>query len=145
MGETGMLEDITKLIKKISLQLDAHERCTLISLHLSVNQSRVLEVIDRDMFFTHTRIAGQTGISKSTLTGTLRAMENKGLIEKFRSENDKRKTYINLTQQGKALRAALLSGGMVHGSSTAADMTELEKKLLYILLKKLSFHIVPNQ
>ena len=89
MGETGMLEDITKLIKKISLQLDAHERCTLISLHLSVNQSRVLEVIDRDMFFTHTRIAGQTGISKSTLTGTLRAMENKGLIEKFRSENDK--------------------------------------------------------
>jgi DNA-binding MarR family transcriptional regulator len=145
MGETGMLEDITKLIKKISLQLDAHERCTLISLHLSVNQSRVLEVINRDMFFTHTRIAGQTGISKSTLTGTLRAMENKGLIEKFRSENDKRKTYINLTQQGKALRAALLSGGMTHGSSTAADMTELEKKLLYILLKKLSFHIVPNQ
>ena len=145
MGETGMLEDITKLIKKISLQLDAHERCTLISLHLSVNQSRVLEVIDRDMFFTHTRIAGQTGISKSTLTGTLRAMENKGLIEKFRSENDKRKTYINLTQQGKALRAALLSGSMTHGSSTAADMTELEKKLLYILLKKLSFHIVPNQ
>ncbi|MDD2574096.1 MAG: MarR family transcriptional regulator [Bacillota bacterium] len=145
MDDNEILDDILKLIKKISLQLDTIEKCTLISLHLSANQSMVLSVIDRDLSFTHTSINRQTGISKSTLTGTLRAMENKGLIERVKSESDKRKTYINLTHQGKALRIALMSGGIAYGSSAAAYTTELEKKLLFILLKKLSYHLEPTQ
>src|SRR5690554_6751630 len=100
-----MLEDILKLINRISLQLDTLERCTHISLHLSPNQSRVISVLDRDFCFTHTRLAKQTGISKSTLTGTLRSLEKKGLVERVKQKGDKRKAYINLTHQGKALRA----------------------------------------
>ena len=64
-------------------------------------------------------------------------MEKKGLIEKVRSKEDKRKSFINLTIQGRALRPVLLSGG-AKKPLEAVEMTDLEKKLLYILLKKLS-------
>lgn len=136
-----MLRDILKTIRNISLRLDALEKHTLVSLDLSAKQSMIILTIDRDLSFTHTHIAAQTGISKSTLTGALQSLERKGLIERIKSKQDRRKTYVNLTSQGKILRAVLCSDDAEHGASAAAIMTELEKKLLYILLKKFSNHL----
>ena len=137
MGDSEMWDEILKVIKKIHLRADTLEKYAFFSLGLSPNQSAVISVIDRDLFYTHTKIAKETGLSKSTLSGALHALEQKGLIERARSKDDKRKHFINLTRQGRELRAAILSGGL-KGLLEAADMTELEKKLLYILLKKLS-------
>jgi DNA-binding MarR family transcriptional regulator len=137
VGETEMLDDVLKVIKKIAFQMDNLERYAQISLGLSANQSAVISAIDRDFHYTHTSLAGKTKISKSTLSGTLCIMEKKGLIERVRSKDDGRKSYVNLTSQGRALRFALMSNGAKSPLGNT-DMTELEKKLLYILLKKLS-------
>ncbi len=138
MGEMEMLDEVFKLIRKVSLQLDAHQKCTLVSLGLSANQSKIICEIDRNFHLTHTRLAKITNISKGTLSGALNVMEQKGLIERCKCKHDKRKTYINLTREGWMVRAALLSGSPARNSFMTADMTELEKKLLYILLKKLN-------
>lgn len=138
MGETEMLDEVFKLIRKISLQLDAHEKCTLVSLGLSANQSKIICEIDRNFHFTHTRLAQKTNTSKATLSGALDVMEQKGLIERSKCKHDKRKTYINLTPGGWMIRSALLSGSSARDYFMTTDMTELEKKLLYILLKKLN-------
>jgi DNA-binding MarR family transcriptional regulator len=141
MGQTEMLHEIFKLIKKVSLGLDNHEKCTLVSLGLSPYQSMVVSEIDRDFSFTHTILSKRCSISKSTLSEALKAMEQKGLIERVKCRADKRKSYINLTPRGKTVRKALLYGdscGEVYGIT---DMTQLEIKLLYILLKKLEYQL----
>ena len=140
MGDSEMWDEILKVIKRIHIRADAMEKYSFDSLGLSPNQSAVISVIDRDLFYTHTKIAKEIGLSKSTLSGALNALEQKGLIERAGSKDDKRKSFINLTRQGRELRSAILSGGP-KGLLEAADMTELEKKLLYILLKKLSSHL----
>ena len=137
MSDSEMWDEILKVIKRIHIRADALEKYTFDSLGLSSNQSAVISVIDRDLYYTHTKIEKETGLSKSTLSGALHTLEQKRLIERARSKDDKRKSFINLTRQGRELRTAILSGGP-KGLLEAADMTELEKKLLYILLKKLS-------
>jgi DNA-binding MarR family transcriptional regulator len=141
MKQTEMLIEINKLIKRVSASLDTLDRCALVSMGLSPNQSRVISVIDRDFFFTHTILSRQCSMSKSTLSEALKTMEQNGLIERIKYRGDKRKKYINLTAGGKAVRAALLSNGFAKGAFGTIDMTQLEKKLLYILLKKLEYQL----
>jgi DNA-binding MarR family transcriptional regulator len=141
MEQTEMLIEITKLIRRVSTSLDTLDRCALVSMGLSPSQSRVISVIDRDFFFTHTILSKQCSMSKSTLSEALKTMEQNHLIERTKYRGDKRKKYINLTARGKAVRAALLSNGCAEGAFETIDMTQLEKKLLYILLKKLEYQL----
>lgn len=48
-------------------------------------------------------------LKTNTLTDTLRLMEKKGLIERNRSEKDKRNLVIKITEKGKALKKKALN------------------------------------
>ena len=50
--------------------------------------------------FTATELCEKTGLFKSQMNKILNSMENKGLIERVRSEKDKRFVYIELTEEG---------------------------------------------
>ena len=50
-------------------------------------------------------VAGEAGISKSTLTGVAKTLEAKGLIERKRHPDDGRRVVLSLTDNGHALMA----------------------------------------
>ena len=50
-----------------------------------------------------TQLAKKTGLSKATMTPLLRRLEQKGLIERQRLENNERQKNIALTEKGHAL------------------------------------------
>ncbi|MBA1334383.1 MAG: hypothetical protein HPY66_2232 [Firmicutes bacterium] len=66
----------------------------------------------------------------------LNTLEKKGLVERVRCESDRRKHHISLTSHGFLVKSAISPGLYHKGITGKLDMTELEKKLLYILLKK---------
>jgi MarR family 2-MHQ and catechol resistance regulon transcriptional repressor len=137
MGDDMVVEEIIKLIKKLNRSILSHERRLVTHSGLTRTQAYVIMHIDKKRPITHGRLSERCHISKSTLSEALNSLEKKGYIHRVRCEKDKRRRYVSLTPAGNMLRSALLSD---HGQSVigaSAGMTDLEKKLLFILLKKL--------
>jgi MarR family transcriptional regulator, organic hydroperoxide resistance regulator len=57
---------------------------------------------------TQRELSQRVGSMEPTTVEQLRNMETRGLVERRRSENDRRKIHVFLTPQGRALRTRLL-------------------------------------
>jgi len=136
MYDINVLNEILKLISKTNRHINNMEKQIGIPLGLTLSQAKVIINIDKYSSLTHNHLSKKCNISKSTLSEILDTMEKKDLVERVRCENDRRKVYVNLTPKGSSYRNSLM---VFHNSNNVyknLKMTELEKKLLYILLKK---------
>lgn len=136
MYEINILDEIADLITKIKRHINKIENQMGKPLGLTPSQVRVILNIDKNYSLTHSHLSKKCHFSKSTLSEILDIMERKNLVERQRCEKDKRKVYVNLTPKGSSYRNTLI---IYHNSNRIyknLNMTELEKKLLYILLKK---------
>jgi DNA-binding MarR family transcriptional regulator len=57
---------------------------------------------------TQRELAGRVRVREATMVATLDALETAGLVVRTRSTDDRRKIHIGLSEQGAALRDALL-------------------------------------
>lgn len=71
---------------------------------MSYNEALVLNLLnkqkDLDKYYTATELCELTNLLKSQMNRTLGQMEDKGLIRRMRSSEDKRNVYIMLTDKG---------------------------------------------
>ncbi len=83
---------------------------------------------------SYKELGEKTLITKGTLTGVIERLEAKGLVERERSEDDKRSFFIRLTAEGERLfhevfpRVVSL-GGAVFAHYRDEDFDTLEKTL----------------
>ena len=70
---------------------------------LSYNEALVFNLMyrQRDKHYTATELCGLTNFLKSQMNRTLCQMEDKGLIQRVRSKEDKRNVYIMPTLKGE--------------------------------------------
>lgn len=136
MGEDTMVEEIIKLIKRLNRRILLNERHLGNRAGLTRTQVEIIIHLDMDGPITHGQLSEICNISKSTLSEALNALEKKGLISRVRCDSDNRRYLLNLTPAGSALRSKLLSEHCRSVAGAGAGMTDLEKKLLFILLKK---------
>lgn len=73
-------------------------------LEITYPQYLVLLVLWRKDQQSVTDIRNLIYLESNTLTPLLKRMENKGLIQRKRSETDERKVLVSLTEKGKALK-----------------------------------------
>lgn len=71
---------------------------------MSYNEALVLNLLNkqknREKYYTATELCELTNLLKSQMNRTLSQMEDKGLIRRMRSSEDKRNVYIMLTDEG---------------------------------------------
>ena len=78
---------------------------------LSFNEAFVCNLLNRERKAgtaeerTATWLCGETGILKSQMNKTLNSLEKKGVIERVRSEEDRRKVYIRLKEENLEIYA----------------------------------------
>ncbi|GHA42666.1 homoprotocatechuate degradation operon regulator, HpaR [Amylibacter ulvae] len=75
---------------------------------LTEQQWRVLRMLWTSEKTTAVEISKQTLLPAPSLVGILDRLEKKGLVERKRSESDRRKTYVLVTEQGRALQQQVL-------------------------------------
>ncbi|HEV2641849.1 MAG TPA: MarR family winged helix-turn-helix transcriptional regulator [Candidatus Elarobacter sp.] len=125
-----LIRDSARLIlAKLQLQLEPHD--------VTLGQYFVLRELWEREGATQRQLSARIGIGEQSAVATIDAMEQRDLVVRVRSKQDRRKTHIYLTARGRGLREQLLSYA-AHVINTATDGFEPgEVDTLRALLAKL--------
>lgn len=69
---------------------------------LTAVQFRVLQLVAERGFCTATGISNRMGVSQATVTSLVDKLVRQGMVERQRSEKDRRQTNIVMTEKGRA-------------------------------------------
>jgi DNA-binding MarR family transcriptional regulator len=89
-------------IRKIVRSLNLESRRILKEFGVSIPQLLCLQYLNSNSQkkATHKQVAFYLNLNSSTVTGIVGRLEKKGLVQRFQSDNDKRVSYISLTETG---------------------------------------------
>ena len=108
------------------------------SLDITGRQLAVLVVLDAAEPLSQLDAARELGVDRTTMVALIDELEDKGLVERRRSPDDRRKNIVGLTAHGKE---TLAEGERRHQETEKAflaDLTPIEADLFVRILKKLA-------
>lgn len=141
---TIMAERYLRSIRLLAecMQLFEHRSAQNVRQHgLTHAQFDILATLGNTPGMTCKELGEKTLITKGTLTGVLDRMEEKGIIQRDRGNQDKRQMFIRLTTQGEAQFAEIFPQVVAHGKCRFDDYTEADYQELENALRKLKQHL----
>ena len=139
-----------KEVVRLWLRLSSCERSIEQRLrsHLSENfdvtlpQFEVLWELDRcDAPVVMSRLSEQLKVTGSNLTGVVDRLERKGLVERFRSSEDRRLQYIEMTDAGRTAFVEIAADNALWVARAFTELTDEEVRQLQKLLLKASLSV----
>ena len=127
---------VLQALRRIIRAVDIYSRNINARFGVTVPQIICLHSLQSRERMTLSELAGQMNLSTSTVNGIVDRLELKGLIQRQRSRQDRRKVYVELLEPGRQLiRSAppLLQGRLsqalprLSGSEQAAIASALER------------------
>ena len=118
------------------LQHDAEKN--LLRMDLNVSELRILRVLREQGSSPMNRFCAETMLSQPSITGLVDKLEERGLVERVRSREDRREVLIAITEKGNQTYS---KGMELHGQFVEKALSALEDdeaKSLVSLLKKLA-------
>ena len=119
-------------------RLKAAAETNLTRAGLSVAEYRILRVLKEQGSSPMNRFCPATMLSQPTITGIVDKMEQRGLVERVRSKEDRREVLIAITQKGSS---AYAEGEEIHRrfvEKTLSDLKTEELTQLVSLLEKVA-------
>jgi MarR family 2-MHQ and catechol resistance regulon transcriptional repressor len=89
-------------------------------------QFDIIATLGNTAGMTYKELGERTLITKGTLTGVIERLEQKGLVARQRSGDDKRSFFIRLTPSGEALFAQVFPTVVAHGKRLFASCSDAE-------------------
>lgn len=125
-------------IKALSLELDRLGNQMLSPLGLTYPQFKTLKFLlwNPPGTVRQMDIEKHFCLTNPTVTGILKNLEKKGLIERTANHEDRRSKIIFLTEKGKSMEKTLTGVGGEMEKRAVANLSEEEKEQLICLLKK---------
>jgi len=103
----------------------------------SASAWQVLLLVRSQQWGTQSRMAEAMGITGATLTHHLNALEQQGLVHRWRDAGNRRGQQVELTEAGEALFARLRQVATTHDRRLRSQLTDEETAQLAELLEKL--------
>jgi DNA-binding MarR family transcriptional regulator len=126
------------LLKHAQLNFSESGARALESLNITGRQLAVLVVLDAGEPLSQLEAAKELGVDRTTMVGLVDELEEKGLVQRRRSPDDRRKNIVELTPHGKE---TLAEGERRHQETEKAflaDLTPIEAELFVRILKQLA-------
>jgi DNA-binding MarR family transcriptional regulator len=126
------------LLKHAQLNFAASGTRALEPLGITGRQLAVLVVLDAAEPLSQLDAARELGVDRTTMVALVDELEAKGLVERHRSSEDRRKNTVVLTDHGEK---ALAEGERLHKQTEKvflAELTPIERELFLRILKKLA-------
>jgi DNA-binding MarR family transcriptional regulator len=98
----------------------------------------MLVIIESEGPVSQTELVRRTGVDASTMVARVDALEERGLIERQRSSEDRRSNQIRLTPAGKETLDEVRLRAIELGDEIFGVLTPTERKQFHTLLQKLA-------
>jgi DNA-binding MarR family transcriptional regulator len=98
----------------------------------------MLNIIEAEEPISQQELSSRTGIDPSTMVARMDVLYDRGLVERKRSEEDRRSYEIRLSPAGRRLLGELRERAQEFGREFFAPLTPDEHKQLHELLAKLA-------
>lgn len=103
---------------------------------IGYGQFPVLQCLWDENGLTQKELSQRVRIEAPTMVRTLDRMEREGLVERVRSETDRRQIHIQLTKKGQDLKSALVPMASDVNEKALGGITKKDRKQLDDLLAK---------
>lgn len=122
------------------LGADAADRFSerVAELGLTPRDAGAIRVLGRSPGISQRELATRLGTTPSRIVPLLDSLEQRALVERSRSERDRRNYELSLTETGRALLAPLRAIAETHQRAVLAALSSDEQAQLAVLLAKLS-------
>ncbi|MEK1939911.1 MAG: MarR family transcriptional regulator [Pseudomonas sp.] len=127
---------IGMLVGRAALLKDRILDTYLVPHGVTAAQFKVLMIILQG-YDTPAELCRYLSLDSGSMTRMLDRLEQKKLIARIRSENDRRQVHLSLTDEGRALNALLPTIGAAAMNEFTAALTPVELQSLEDLLKKM--------
>ena len=105
---------------------------------LSAREWHVLEHIREDNAWRFNDFAENYQIKPSTLTNIIERLERKGLVERIRSEGDRKAVYLHRTLRGNEIVTQHIEEDQVFFDRMLSPLNQIEKEQFIKLAKKIT-------
>ena len=89
-------------------------------------QFDIIATLGNTAGMTYKQLGERTLITKGTLTGVIERLEQKGLVARQRSGDDKRSFFVSLTDSGEALFKQVFPTVVEHGKQLFASCSDAD-------------------
>lgn len=96
--EKRVTDEVLINLRKIIQMIDIHSRYLVRQVGLTGPQLAILQELSRQGNISTGELAKAISLSQATVTGILERLEKKDLVERTRSDNDRRRVIVNVTE-----------------------------------------------
>ncbi|MAD88929.1 MAG: MarR family transcriptional regulator [Pseudoalteromonas sp.] len=131
-------EELLVSIRKVIRAIDLHSKQLNKSSGLTGPQLLIMQEIARVKGVTASHVAKQINLSAATVTNILDRLENRGLIERVRSSEDKRRVGLFLSEDGKTALIDAPQPLQEHFIQKFCQLEEWEQSLLLSSMQRIA-------
>lgn len=144
MGTEYELDDIFESLYSDIKQLEEQTVIEGDFSDVSYNDIRVCDAIGDENCRSSSEVAKKLRVTMGTLTKAIDGLVGKGYVNRERSESDKRKVLLSLSEKGKMLYRRHKSFHTDMINAIMNDMDEDDKASLGKILGRVSLYLNPN-
>ncbi len=99
---------------------------------------KIMDCLSKGDCITQLELVNSTDLKAPTISLVLRDMEKKGLVEREKHNEDRRETYVGITEKGRKLYQRLRNGINQLQMKIVRDISDEDQKEVLRILKKIS-------
>lgn len=96
-------QEVLVALRRVIRATDLHSKHLVRTAGLTASQVLILQAIAKHQQATPSQLAKAISLSQATVTTIVDRLEERGLIERERSQKDRRKVYLRLTDLGSTV------------------------------------------
>jgi DNA-binding MarR family transcriptional regulator len=130
-------EQILVALRRVTRAVDQYSRQLAQSYGLTGPQAVIMKALARDEDLTMGELARRVNLSQATVTDIAKRLEARGLLERRRSDDDRRRVGIRLTDNGRELMANPLPLLQEHFVARLHELHDWEQTQLLSSLQRI--------
>lgn len=136
---------ILQSLRRIIRAVEIHSRHLAMKYHITGHQLVCLMIINDNGPIAEGAVARLSHLSSSTVVGILDRLEEKGLVKRERSQQDRRRVYVTATANGKKLATKGPSPLQDRLAAGLKELPDLEQAAIALSLERIVDLMEPPQ
>ncbi|TWX50612.1 MarR family winged helix-turn-helix transcriptional regulator [Colwellia hornerae] len=138
-------QELLIALRKVIRAIDLHSKQLNKTSGLTTPQLLIMLEIDKTSGINSSQVAKNVNLSAATVTNILDRLENKDLVSRVRSTQDKRRVSLYLTEDGKALLLNAPQALQEHFINKFSNLAQWEQSQLLSSMERLAGMMDANE